>query len=136
MRHARPLTFLGASHRQDAPCPFSSRAFFVFEELAFYGKGGRVSMPERKTDVLAKSLENLVVGRKAVETMEKKLARALGRVLARMGYWVVALGGRAAGRGGRRPARKVGAGPEKRRGRPAVAKRRRKPGRQAKARAK
>lgn len=83
-------------------------------------------MPERKTDVLAKSLENLVAERKAVETMEKKLARALGRALARMGYWVVALGGRAAdGRGRQRP-RRAG-------GRRAAVKRGRKVGRPPKA---
>lgn len=93
-------------------------------------------MARPKADALGRLLERMVGERKASSAREKKLVRALNGLLAKMGYQVVELGGRAPGRKvARRRRRRAGGGRGRPRGGRAVAKRGRKPGRPAKARA-
>lgn len=92
-------------------------------------------MARFKGDALGRLLERMVGERKASSTREKKLVRALNGLLAKMGYQVVELGGRAPGRTARRRRRRAGGRRGRPKGRRVAVKRGRKPGRRAKARA-
>lgn len=77
-------------------------------------------MPERKADALVKSVKALLTEREVLAAKEKELVSTLNGVLNKMGYQVVALGGRAAatrargrrGVRGRTPGRKPGRPPK------------------------
>ena len=89
-------------------------------------------MAELKTDALIKSLESLVAEKESVTSREKELVDKLNAVLSRMGYRVmptdavVKRRGRPPGSKARRPGRPKGSGNGRRRrrgpGRPAKAK--------------
>lgn len=93
-------------------------------------------MARFKADALGRLLGMALAERKASSAREKKLVGALNGLMSRIGYRVVEVDGRAAGRPARRRRRRAGGRRGRPRGRRAAVKRGRKPGRPAKARAK
>lgn len=65
-------------------------------------------MVEPKTETLVKAVESLLTEKRAIMEKEQGLIKALNRVLAHLGYEVVATTTAPAARRGRRPGRKPG----------------------------